>query len=270
MRSPRRARRRGQAPPYKGRRSAGALLKPRNTLVARGDDAHRCAGAASWRSARRSALSSAARPPRRREQRRWTRRRLVIVADAACRTSRTTGRRSAARPATPRARSAGSRARADIASRMRSASESWSTAGSVARRHHRRIVRGVARLLAEVSEFMTLAPGDVLLLGVAGRRAACARRPAVGSRSTGSAARNRSPPGAPHEARPRRLRRGDPRRHPGRRRRALRLADGRELAEDEVVWLPPFEPGTIIALGLNYADHAKELAFTRRTSRWCS
>ena len=32
------------------------------------------------------------------------------------------------------------------------------------------------------------------------------------------------------------------------------------LAEDEVVWLPPFEPGTIIALGLNYADHVKELA----------
>jgi 5-oxopent-3-ene-1,2,5-tricarboxylate decarboxylase / 2-hydroxyhepta-2,4-diene-1,7-dioate isomerase len=40
----------------------------------------------------------------------------------------------------------------------------------------------------------------------------------------------------------------------------LRLADGRVVAEDAVVWLPPFEPGTIIALGINYADHAKELA----------
>jgi 5-oxopent-3-ene-1,2,5-tricarboxylate decarboxylase/2-hydroxyhepta-2,4-diene-1,7-dioate isomerase len=40
----------------------------------------------------------------------------------------------------------------------------------------------------------------------------------------------------------------------------LRLADGRVLAEDAVVWLPPFEAGTIIALGLNYADHAKELS----------
>ena len=40
----------------------------------------------------------------------------------------------------------------------------------------------------------------------------------------------------------------------------VRLADGRVLAEDAVVWLPPFEPGTIIALGLNYADHVKELA----------
>jgi 5-oxopent-3-ene-1,2,5-tricarboxylate decarboxylase / 2-hydroxyhepta-2,4-diene-1,7-dioate isomerase len=42
----------------------------------------------------------------------------------------------------------------------------------------------------------------------------------------------------------------------------VRLADGRELAEEEVVWLPPLEPGTILALGLNYADHAKELAFS--------
>jgi len=45
-------------------------------------------------------------------------------------------------------------------------------------------------------------------------------------------------------------------------RPGLRLADGRIVAEEDVVWLPPFEPGTIIALGLNYADHAKELAFS--------
>lgn len=41
----------------------------------------------------------------------------------------------------------------------------------------------------------------------------------------------------------------------------LRLADGRVVRDDQVVWLPPFEVGTVIALGLNYADHAKELAF---------
>jgi 5-oxopent-3-ene-1,2,5-tricarboxylate decarboxylase/2-hydroxyhepta-2,4-diene-1,7-dioate isomerase len=41
----------------------------------------------------------------------------------------------------------------------------------------------------------------------------------------------------------------------------LRLIDGRVLAEDAVVWLPPVQPGTIFALGLNYADHARELAF---------
>ncbi len=44
-------------------------------------------------------------------------------------------------------------------------------------------------------------------------------------------------------------------------REALLLEDGRVVAAEEVVWLPPFAPGTIVALGLNYADHAKELAF---------
>jgi 5-oxopent-3-ene-1,2,5-tricarboxylate decarboxylase/2-hydroxyhepta-2,4-diene-1,7-dioate isomerase len=41
----------------------------------------------------------------------------------------------------------------------------------------------------------------------------------------------------------------------------LRLADGRIVPEEAAVWLPPFRPRTILALGLNYADHAKELAF---------
>jgi 5-oxopent-3-ene-1,2,5-tricarboxylate decarboxylase/2-hydroxyhepta-2,4-diene-1,7-dioate isomerase len=40
----------------------------------------------------------------------------------------------------------------------------------------------------------------------------------------------------------------------------VQLADGRVLGEDAVVWLPPFQVGTIIALGLNYADHVKELS----------
>ena len=52
--------------------------------------------------------------------------------------------------------------------------------------------------------------------------------------------------GALHDAHP----------HP----QGLQLADGRVLAEHEVVWLPPFEVGTVIALGLNYADHVKELS----------
>jgi 5-oxopent-3-ene-1,2,5-tricarboxylate decarboxylase/2-hydroxyhepta-2,4-diene-1,7-dioate isomerase len=42
---------------------------------------------------------------------------------------------------------------------------------------------------------------------------------------------------------------------------SLKLADGRTVSETEVIWLPPTEPGAIIALGLNYADHARELAF---------
>lgn len=41
----------------------------------------------------------------------------------------------------------------------------------------------------------------------------------------------------------------------------LQLANGTVLREDEVQWLPPLEPGSIFALGLNYADHAKELSF---------
>jgi 5-oxopent-3-ene-1,2,5-tricarboxylate decarboxylase/2-hydroxyhepta-2,4-diene-1,7-dioate isomerase len=45
----------------------------------------------------------------------------------------------------------------------------------------------------------------------------------------------------------------------------LLLQDGRLVAFDAVDWLPPLAPArrprTILALGLNYADHAKELAF---------
>lgn len=44
----------------------------------------------------------------------------------------------------------------------------------------------------------------------------------------------------------------------------LRLDDGRNVAEHAVVWLPPFEVGTIIALGLNYVDHAKELSLAEQ------
>ena len=39
----------------------------------------------------------------------------------------------------------------------------------------------------------------------------------------------------------------------------LRLDDGRLVGEDEVAWLPPLEPRTIFAVGLNYAEHAREI-----------
>lgn len=39
------------------------------------------------------------------------------------------------------------------------------------------------------------------------------------------------------------------------------LGDGRLLDEGAFQWLPPIAVGTVFALGLNYADHAKELAF---------
>jgi len=41
----------------------------------------------------------------------------------------------------------------------------------------------------------------------------------------------------------------------------VRLADGRVYTEEAVQWLPPFEPRTTFTLAINYADHAKELAF---------
>jgi 5-oxopent-3-ene-1,2,5-tricarboxylate decarboxylase / 2-hydroxyhepta-2,4-diene-1,7-dioate isomerase len=61
--------------------------------------------------------------------------------------------------------------------------------------------------------------------------------------------------GAIHFAHPKTLADGSP---------GLQLTDGRVLGEDEAVWLPPFEVGTVVALGLNYADHAKELAFSKQ------
>ena len=162
-------------------------------------------------------------------------------------------------------------------------------------------LRGAAQLLADVSEFMTLQPGDVLMLGVSlgaplatagqvvaveidglGRLttplvAAAELAPAAGRVGAGPAAvgqggagpaavgqgspsptsagaarmpRQRSARvaygGAVHGATP----------HP----QGLRLDDGRLLVEADVVWLPPFEVGTIIALGLNYADRVNELS----------
>jgi 5-oxopent-3-ene-1,2,5-tricarboxylate decarboxylase / 2-hydroxyhepta-2,4-diene-1,7-dioate isomerase len=59
--------------------------------------------------------------------------------------------------------------------------------------------------------------------------------------------------GAIHAAQPQQLPDG---------RAGVRLTDGRVLAEDAVVWLPPVGARTIIALGLNYAERAKELTFT--------
>jgi 5-oxopent-3-ene-1,2,5-tricarboxylate decarboxylase / 2-hydroxyhepta-2,4-diene-1,7-dioate isomerase len=41
----------------------------------------------------------------------------------------------------------------------------------------------------------------------------------------------------------------------------LLMADGQRAGFDEVVWLPPLEPRTVFALGLNYVDHATELSF---------
>ena len=127
-------------------------------------------------------------------------------------------------------------------------------------------VRSTARLIAEISEFITLRPGDVVLAGSApdgplvraGARvrieieqAGQGRGDAARCHGGGSGGMKRgrvAHAGAIHEATPAGA-------------GAVRLDDGRVVAEDAVVWLPPFEVGTVIALGLNYADHARELAF---------
>ena len=44
----------------------------------------------------------------------------------------------------------------------------------------------------------------------------------------------------------------------------VQLADGRVRREEELVWLAPVEVGTLFALGLNYAEHAKELQFNKQ------
>lgn len=135
------------------------------------------------------------------------------------------------------------------------------------------LIRPVARLLADVTEFMTLHPGDVLAVGVAAGspRARAGQRVRITIEGIGqlehtlvaedesTAESAQTAPAAPsarvarvayggaiHTATP----------HPA----GLQLADGRVLAEADVVWLPPFEVGTVIALGLNYADHVKELS----------
>jgi 2-keto-4-pentenoate hydratase/2-oxohepta-3-ene-1,7-dioic acid hydratase in catechol pathway len=111
------------------------------------------------------------------------------------------------------------------------------------------------------ADFMTLSPGDVLMLGVSAGaprvgpgHAVAVDIDGVGRLHVHAGSRRRrmktarvAYAGAMHEARP--------------HAHGLQLADGRVLAEDQVVWLPPLaEPGTLIALGLNYADHVKELS----------
>ncbi len=140
-------------------------------------------------------------------------------------------------------------------------------------------VRGVARLIADVTEFMTLSPGDVLLLGAESPapQAQSGDRITLGLEGLGALSFSLAPEAVPAVPAAGELRADDGTElHPrGPRARVayggavheatphpqgLRLADGRVLREDQVQWLPPFEVGTILALGLNYADHLKELS----------
>ena len=145
------------------------------------------------------------------------------------------------------------------------------------------LLRDVPTLIAEVSAFMRFDAGDVLLVGAIGTPVRVARGALVlveiaslGAVSFaiagGPAATVDDVPRRPvrRPAVERGLRRGriawqgaihDVTEHAGR----VRLPDGRLLDESQPTWLPPFastpRPRSIYALGLNYADHAKELAF---------
>ncbi len=150
------------------------------------------------------------------------------------------------------------------------------------------LVRNAAQLLADVSDFMTLREGDWLLLGSdVGRALAQAGDridisvPALSAFGTltHTLAAQTSPAEATLAPLPPRSVLQIPREHTKHARVAwagavhdavehdgqLLLADGRLVAQDLVVWLPPLQPTararTILALGLNYADHAKELEF---------
>ena len=160
------------------------------------------------------------------------------------------------------------------------------------------LIRDVPTLIAEVSAFMRFDAGDVLLVGAIGKPVRARRGDEVRveidglgaasltiataseqSEESADLAESRTPiplPASPlkGEGPSRRrnaaLRRGriawqgaihDVSEADGR----VRLADGRLLDEAQPMWLPPLprtpRPRSIFALGLNYADHAKELAF---------
>ncbi|MDO4693209.1 MAG: fumarylacetoacetate hydrolase family protein [Eikenella sp.] len=134
--------------------------------------------------------------------------------------------------------------------------------------------RDAAQLLADVTEFMTLHAGDVLLMGVPYQacQAAAADEVRITAKGLGALDFTLSPPAPPVCTHEHRLSMHAPRM--GRVRingqihtvtpaadGQVATADGRLFAATAVEWLPPLAAGTVFALGLNYADHAKELAF---------
>jgi len=150
----------------------------------------------------------------------------------------------------------------------------------VERRKLSDLVRDIPGLLRDVSEFMTLRRGDVLLVGVKWQAAQASAGDQVTlhvaglgqvSFSIGAAVTSESPSVAATKKRKRTFGRiffngaihevepvvDETPNTPAR----IRLADGKVLLHSEAQWLPPIEPCSIFALGLNYADHARELAF---------
>ena len=142
--------------------------------------------------------------------------------------------------------------------------------------------RDVATLLVDVTEFMTLNEGDVLLLGVEYQaptaKASDSVQVSVNDASATQLtavtfevdARNQPNSASPVTAQEstvaakrvgRVLFNGAVTQVVQNEADEIETHDGTVLAESDIEWLAPVEIGTVFALGLNYADHAKELAF---------
>ena len=240
------ARRRRGKPPYKAPPKAPVLyVKPANTWIGAGAPipvAGRRRSAGDGRHARRRHRPH--RLPRAGQGARST-------SSPATRSSTTSACRTTAiyRPSVrlnvPRRllsdRPLGHRAR-DVPTPMRCAIRVYVDGALRAANTTANLVRPIARLLADVTEFMTLSAGDVLLTGVPTTRRSPAPVSACASRSTASA-RSRirsSRKAATGEARARRVCRRDPRRHRCRRPAAAgRRADRRRGRRRLAAALPP-------------------------------
>lgn len=134
--------------------------------------------------------------------------------------------------------------------------------------------RDAAQLLADVTEFMTLNAGDILLMGVPyqARQVRAADQVRISAEGLGALTFTVAATASPVLVQEQKLTMRAPRM--GRvcingqvhtvtpaANGQVATQDGRLFAEAEVEWLPPVAAGTVFALGLNYADHAKELAF---------
>ena len=250
-------------PPTTARRRRPVLyIKPRNTLAACGDTGGR---------ARRRARARDRRLPRARHRAhrlpragggraRSTSPAISSSTTSAFRTRSTTGRRSATRRATASARSGrGSwhapRSRDPDALTIRIYVDGELSANCLSTAD---LIRSVAaRLLADVTEFMTLAPGDVLAVGAAAPaprvRAGQRRRIEIdGLGHLGQPVRR----AVRHDARTGRLCRRHARGDPAARRSRRRCVSRTDACSPRRRWsgCRRFEAGTVIALGLNYAD----------------
>ena len=232
-------------PPYKAPPQAPVLyVKPRNTLVGAGRAARAsttAAGELEVGAALGIVIGRTACRGRRGRGAGRTSPATSSSPTSACRTIATSARRSASRRATRSCahRAAGDRARRHRRCRCARRPRSWSTAGRRSPASTGGTVRGVARLLARRQRLHD-ARARRRADGGRRRRRAAGRAPAQRVRDRDRRPRPARDPGRagpggwPDEARPRRLRRGRCTRRPrARRAGALRLADGRVVAEDD-------------------------------------